>query len=95
MKKTAQRIAGAGLGILILISSVSCKNKGKESVLPSESASEGTTREEIVALNDGQYVKEDDPYFECREIPLSIRPEEGKTDPSGTLKRTASLPCAV
>ncbi len=78
MKKTAQRIAGAGLGILILISSVSCKNKGKESVLPSESASEGTTREEIVALNDGQYVKEDDPYFECREIPLSIRPEEGK-----------------
>ena len=78
MRKMSQRIVGAGLGILMIFS-VSCKNKnkGKDSSLKSTSGE--ITREEIVALNDGKWVKEDDPYFECKEIPLSIRPEEGKT----------------
>lgn len=74
MKRTFQRVIGCCLSLLML-GSCGCSPKKKNSGDVSESVS----HEKNIVLNQGQFVKEEDTFFETKEIPLQVPIDSDKT----------------
>jgi len=76
MKRSVKRVLGFCLSILMLGSSA-CSSKKKET--DTGASTEASTREESIVLNPGQFVKEEDTFFETEEIPLPVPLDSDKT----------------
>lgn len=74
MKRTFLRVIGCCLSLLML-GSCGCSPKKKNSGDVSESVS----HEKNIVLNQGQFVKEEDTFFETKEIPLQVPIDSDKT----------------